>query len=363
MQIDKEREAQMQREEREARLRELELQAKLREDPHISSTKFDVSKHIRMVPPFQEKEVDKYFPHFEKIATSLKWPTDVWTLLLQSVLLGRAREVYTALPVGRSSDYTFVKEAILKAYELVPEAYRQKFRNFKKGDNQTYVEFAREKEQLFDRWCTSTQVNKNYDNLRQVILIEEFKGCVRDSIKTHLDEQKVTTLEDAARMADDYSLTHKTTFSNKGHATFQKYNVHKGPPYISTTSNSRSETTKFTNKVSQNPQNGPKSTGSSSLTCAYCKKKGHIISDCWVLERKKRQESGQALPNALTTLKSKPQSCIIEDSVKVKPTCSDNFMEAYRPFISEGFVSLKSENAHSYLLRSFGILELLSRYY
>ena len=29
---------------------------------------FDVTKHIRLVPPFQEKEVDKYFLHFEKVA-------------------------------------------------------------------------------------------------------------------------------------------------------------------------------------------------------------------------------------------------------------------------------------------------------
>ena len=29
---------------------------------------FDVTKHISLVPPFQEKEVDKYFLHFEKVA-------------------------------------------------------------------------------------------------------------------------------------------------------------------------------------------------------------------------------------------------------------------------------------------------------
>ena len=29
--------------------------------PLDSSKSFDVTKHIRLVPPFQEKEVDKYF--------------------------------------------------------------------------------------------------------------------------------------------------------------------------------------------------------------------------------------------------------------------------------------------------------------
>ena len=31
-------------------------------------THFDVTKHIQLVPPFQEKEVDEYFLHFEKVA-------------------------------------------------------------------------------------------------------------------------------------------------------------------------------------------------------------------------------------------------------------------------------------------------------
>ena len=37
---------------------------------------FDVTKHIRLVPPFQEKEVDKYFLHFEKVAENLNWPKE-----------------------------------------------------------------------------------------------------------------------------------------------------------------------------------------------------------------------------------------------------------------------------------------------
>ena len=109
---------------------------------------FDVAKHIRLVPPFQEKEVDKYFLHFEKVAENLNWPKEHWTL---RVLIGKAREIYIQLGVEQSHHYETVKELILKGYELVPEACRQKFRNCKKDSYQTHVEFARNKEQLFDR--------------------------------------------------------------------------------------------------------------------------------------------------------------------------------------------------------------------
>ena len=101
--------------------------------------------------PFQEKEVDKYFLHFEKVATSLNWPKGVWMLLLQSVLVGKAREVYLAMSVEQSLQYDHVTKAVLKAYELVLEAYWQNFRKCKKQDKQTYTEFASKKETLFDR--------------------------------------------------------------------------------------------------------------------------------------------------------------------------------------------------------------------
>ena len=42
---------------------------------------FDFTKHIILVPPFQEKGVDKYFTHFEKVTENLKWPKEHWTLL------------------------------------------------------------------------------------------------------------------------------------------------------------------------------------------------------------------------------------------------------------------------------------------
>ena len=180
----------------EIREKELSVQLKLKElekerepatpTPVRTVSTFDVSKHIKFVPPFQEKEVDKYFLHFEKIATSLDWPRDAWMLLLQSVLVGKAREVYSGMSIEQSSQYNHVKTAILKAYELVPKAYRQNFRNYKKGEKQTYTEFAREKEALFDRWCSSREVAGEFGKLRQLVLVEEFKACVPVNIKTYI---------------------------------------------------------------------------------------------------------------------------------------------------------------------------------
>ena len=78
------------------RMKEIEMQENTTSKslPLDTCKMFDVRKLIRLIPPFQEKEVDKYCLHFETVVENLKWPTEHWTLLLQSVvrLTGRTSE-------------------------------------------------------------------------------------------------------------------------------------------------------------------------------------------------------------------------------------------------------------------------------
>lgn len=67
-----------------------------------------------------------------------------------------------ALPSSEKKVYRCVKAAVLKCYELIPEAYRQRFRSWKKSDKQTYAEWARELTTSFHRWLTAEEVD-SYD--------------------------------------------------------------------------------------------------------------------------------------------------------------------------------------------------------
>ena len=80
-----------------AREQELKMASLGKHAPSDKASSFDPARNIRLVPPFQEKEVDKYFAHFEKVADSLNWPKESWVLLLQSVLVGKAQEIYGSL--------------------------------------------------------------------------------------------------------------------------------------------------------------------------------------------------------------------------------------------------------------------------
>ena len=325
------------------RMKELEMQDKAKTKPLDLGTHFDVTKHIRLVPPFQEKEVDKYFLHFEKVAENLKWPKEHWTLLLQSVVIGKAREIYTQLSLEQSSDYDKVKELILKAYELVPEAYRQKFRNCRKENDQTHVEFARTKEQLFDRWCSSKKIGSDYPKLRQLMLVEEFKRCINSDVKSFLDEKEVETLEKAARLADDYTLTHKVSFVSKANPRKPFYPPSGHKPSPSLQSGNSNQSAPKSKPPGENKGHNPLS----QPICNYCKQSGHIVSDCPVLKRKREKQEGLK-PTGLTSLKLTPQSYFKDQNpVQAKEPETDSVMEIYEPFLSGGFVSLNSDFAQS----------------
>ncbi|KAK0155502.1 hypothetical protein N1851_002092 [Merluccius polli] len=172
----------------------------------FKSEQFDVTRNIRVVPPFREDEVDKFFAHFERVATTFKCPREVWTMTLQCVFKGKAQEAYSALTLEDAADYVKVKQTVLRIYSL--EAYRQKFCAYQKPCAPSYVEYVREKEMLFDRWLNSQEVT-TFQALWDFIVLEDFKNCLPASVATHVSEHKDVTPAGAAVLADEYVLTHK----------------------------------------------------------------------------------------------------------------------------------------------------------
>lgn len=288
----------------------------------VSSSAFDISKHIALVPHFRESEVDSYFAVFERVAAALHWPKEVWCLLLQCRLVGKAQEVCSALTLEESLKYDSVKSAVLRAYELVPEAYRQRFRNQKKNAQQTFVEFARDKGVLFDKWLAANNV-RDFNALRELMLLEDFKNCLPERIVTYLNEQKVTTLSQAATLADEYVLTHKSVFS-----------VPRPDKTLSS----------FTAQNSARPKSSSP-TNKEIRECFYCHKIGHLISECLVLKRKNQQ--GQMKPAAFVKTLSELDS-------------SENEIDAgFKPFLMKGLISVNGnteEQKEIKILRDTGAL-------
>ncbi|XP_068234098.1 uncharacterized protein [Palaemon carinicauda] len=88
--------------------------------------------------------------------------------------------VYNALEEGVAQDYQKVKAIILKSYDLVPEVYRLRFRNYTKHPAESFVVFARVKEEQFDD-CHKSRHISTFATLWELLLLEEFQeACSRE---------------------------------------------------------------------------------------------------------------------------------------------------------------------------------------
>ncbi|XP_071950797.1 uncharacterized protein [Antedon mediterranea] len=220
------------------------------------------------------------------------------------------QEVFSALADDQCENYDAVKTAVLSAYELVPEAYRQKFRNLGKPYDQTFTEFARKKQILFDRWCSSEGVKGEFGKLRELMLVEEFKSCSPTEVRTYLEEQKVDNLMKAASVADNYVLTHKVV-----------------------------DTKSVSKSVDDSKVQSQKTTVNSSSkfvrTCFYCKKKGHIKADCWLFQSKSKGDNKkpQSLPNTAS-------HDVNECEKLIQSSGPEKVRKLFKPFLSTGSVAL-----------------------
>ncbi len=70
----------------------------------------------------------------------------------------------------------------------------------------------------------------DYDKLKQLVLVQEFKRSVSAEVRFHVDAHKVADLKLAAVLADDYALTHKKSgFShNKSYPVKSHWSGHNG---------------------------------------------------------------------------------------------------------------------------------------
>lgn len=160
---------------------------------------------------------------------------------------------------------------ILHAYELVSEAYQQRFRKLRNSDQETYVEFTREKERTFDRLCVSHKVVTRKD-LKQLVLIEELKNRLPQAVaicSLLLNEQKLLS-----SLMTTHSLTSRSV-TGVGVATSIEL-------YQPTKENLQRRRSKGSWSLSVSPPGNLSriAVPRKELTCFYCKKPGHKVAEC-----------------------------------------------------------------------------------
>ena len=310
--------------EQETRLREFSLR---QGESYSEGRGFDVAKHVRLVPKFDEENVDQYFSHFEKTAINLEWPQQFWSMLLQTTLHGKAQRVYASLSVQECADYETVKRMILQGYELVPEVYRQRFRACSRGQGESHVEFANKKEGLLDRWCAAMKVDDKYENLRQLVLVEEFLKDLPEDLRLFLNERKANSIHEAAKLADEYTANRqqkvnrgKVMNEREARTPLEKRSEPRWSPHRS--SSSGPDRPRLLERERVIPNRGPQfrqEWGRAPPRCFNCNETGHLRAQC-----PKWREA-----NAIVCVPEKPQGMAV----------GSGGQRSYEPYVSGASVA------------------------
>lgn len=148
-----------------------------------------VSANLRLMPQFSDGDPDTFITLFEHVAASRRWSDADKILLLPCMLTGKAQMAYFSVCGQENLTYEIVKTTVLKAYQLTGEAYRQKFRQSVKAERLTHVELVDELTSQFRRWCLAENVS-TFDQLSQLIFLEQFKNALPARVVTYLNERE-----------------------------------------------------------------------------------------------------------------------------------------------------------------------------
>ena len=174
----------------------------------------------------------------------------------------------------------------------------KKFRDLKKGDSESHTDFAFKMQNFFKRWLQSLGTYDDIERLRQIMLMEQFLLTVSTELKIWLVDQKPKTVDEMARLADQYvalrkqsSLQQNTSSGNADNVIAHNRSNFKNAAATQRPNNQYSHNANTSPKKFFKPyKSAPTAPRANTVICAYCKKPNHTVSECRKLKQKQAAE-------------------------------------------------------------------------
>ena len=176
-----------------------------------ANQKSRMARPIIELPCFDEEtdKIDYYLKHFERVASYEGWDIASYPMYLNTLLTGKAREVYCRLPLALANDYRYLKKALLAKYQLTVDDYRRKFFSVKQVNGESCTNLCGDLEFNLDQWLELSNVEKTFEGLSELLLREQFLySCQKDmamfvKVRAPVDQKSMLDL------AMNYERAHK----------------------------------------------------------------------------------------------------------------------------------------------------------
>ena len=217
-------------------------------------------------------DLDCYLNRFEKYAHQQGWPKDTWAVNLSALLTGRALEVYARLSVKDSQNYEKVSEALCKRFHLTEDGFQNKFRNARPEKDENAEQFLNRLENLFDRWTSLAKIDKSFDQLKSLIIREQYLSKCSSDLLIYLKERGTDDLTELAQLTERYVDARRSSFS---HFYLPDRKSTSGPQNRPTSGQQGKPTQPSRPNTWQSPNKAR-----TPRICYVCKKTGHFANEC-----------------------------------------------------------------------------------
>ncbi|KAJ8047180.1 hypothetical protein HOLleu_06109 [Holothuria leucospilota] len=155
----------------------------------------------------EEDDIECYLSTFERLCVDRKIPDGNWSILLEPCLTGKAQKAFYILTETQKQNYLTIKESILAAYRLTPDAFREKFHTARKLPSETFKQYGSRLNLYLRRWIKPSDglvSMSEFINILDKLVVDQLITSLNDgSLRMKLLEQRWSTLYEFTTIADN----------------------------------------------------------------------------------------------------------------------------------------------------------------
>src|SRR6266568_4921074 len=273
------------------------------------------------IPAFDEVHdcMDSYLQRFERYAEGQKWVPDLWAHYLSALLKGKALDVYGRLSTDQAKDYAFVKDALLKRFQLTEEGFKTTFYTSKVEVGESPTQFIARLSNYLTRWIDLSGIDKSYESLKELMIREQYLNISPKDLMLFIRERKPANNTLMATLAESFVDAHRVSQVD---AAQHKAPFSKKQGSFSKDQKKQDASSKPSTNTSSFKQDG---TVKEQRTCYICSKQGHVAKNCYQRNKPPKLGAMTAAKIFPSAPKSTPTSVATGFSCKAhhKVNCAD----------------------------------------